>query len=87
MFPAICLRCSRPEQATSCQGGTQKSKALLADEPTTGLDTCSCLHTAGHSIGTCAWLQDTFQAADMVQLLGELGKARRCATILLAAEC
>ncbi|CAE7728046.1 ABCG5, partial [Symbiodinium necroappetens] len=48
--------------ALAGEGGTQKSKALLADEPTTGLD--------------------TFQAADMVQLLGELGKARRCATIL-----
>ncbi|CAL1132708.1 unnamed protein product [Cladocopium goreaui] len=37
-------------------------KALLADEPTTGLD--------------------TFQAAEMVQLLAELGQSRQCATIM-----
>ncbi|CAK9040966.1 unnamed protein product [Durusdinium trenchii] len=37
-------------------------KALLADEPTTGLD--------------------TFQAAEMVELLAELGQSRRMATIM-----
>ena len=37
--------------------------------------------------GSCAdGPQDTFQAADMVQLLGELGKARSCATILPAPQ-
>ncbi|CAE8595040.1 unnamed protein product [Polarella glacialis] len=39
-----------------------RAKTLLADEPTTGLD--------------------TFQAAEVVQLLRELGIARNCATIM-----
>eukprot|EP00931_Biecheleriopsis_adriatica_P049823 TRINITY_DN28829_c0_g1_i1.p1 TRINITY_DN28829_c0_g1~~TRINITY_DN28829_c0_g1_i1.p1 ORF type:complete len:630 (-),score=111.55 TRINITY_DN28829_c0_g1_i1:25-1914(-) len=39
-----------------------KAKALLADEPTTGLD--------------------TFQAAEVVQLLRDLGVSRHCATIM-----
>lgn len=35
---------------------------MLADEPTTGLD--------------------TFQAAEMVELLSEMGRSRHCATIM-----
>eukprot|EP00913_Durusdinium_trenchii_P020939 g19675.t1 len=46
-------------------------KALLADEPTTGLER-----------GPLRRLQDTFQAAEMVELLAELGQSRRMATIM-----
>eukprot|EP00435_Cladocopium_sp_Y103_P010425 s1940_g2.t1 len=48
--------------ALAGEDDTAQLKALLADEPTTGLD--------------------TFQAAEMVQLLAELGRSRQCATIM-----
>ena len=81
-----------PYRCSSDQGGTQKSKALLADEPTTGLDGLLHAHSSEpflltfHRTFQASGWKDTFQAADMVQLLSELGKARRCATILLASS-
>ena len=48
--------------ACALAGELGELKALLADEPTTGLD--------------------TFQAKEMVELLSDMGRSQRCATIM-----